>query len=38
MKEEKKFISPEIEIVEFVEEDIILTSGEVDWGDYTIVP
>lgn len=38
MKEEKKFVLPEIEIVEFFENDIILTSGEIDEGDYTIVP
>ena len=30
MKNEKKFLIPEIEIVEFANDDIILTSGEWD--------
>ena len=38
MKKEKEFILPEAEIIEFIDDDIILTSGEIDEGDYTIVP
>ena len=32
MKKEKKFLIPEAEIVEFSNEDIIVTSGEEWWG------
>ena len=32
MKIEKRFIKPEIEIIEFCNDDIILTSGEGDMG------
>ena len=31
MKKEKKFSNPEIEIIKFVNEDIIVTSGD-PWG------
>ena len=32
MKKEKKFNNPEIEIIKFVNEDIIVTSGDDPWG------
>ena len=32
MKKEKKFTKPEAELVEFIAEDIIVTSGN-PWGD-----
>ena len=32
MKKEKRFVKPEAEIVEFYNDDIILTSGEGDVG------
>ena len=32
MKKEKRFVKPEAEIVEFCNDDIILTSGEGDVG------
>ena len=32
MKKEKKFSNPEIEIIKFANEDIIVTSGD-PWGD-----
>lgn len=30
MKDEKKFLKPELEIINFLDEDIIITSGEGD--------
>ena len=30
MKKEKKFLKPELDIIEFAEDDIIVTSGEED--------
>ena len=32
MKTEKRFINPEAEVIEFYDDDIILTSGEGDIG------
>ena len=32
MKKEKRFVKPEAELIEFFNEDIILTSGEGDVG------
>ena len=36
MKKEKKFEMPEIEIVAFLNDDIILTSGEGDYDEENI--
>ena len=38
MKKEKKFLIPDIEIIEFNDKDVIVTSGESQEGDMGEVP
>lgn len=36
--EKELYTSPDMEIIEFDSEDVIITSGDIDHGDYDIYP